>query len=114
MDVDLRHAGVVAIFGMVVSLIPLFTAVMYMFRPTDRLLSLMRPLTLATIFAALNTFFSGLGAGIRNLPRYRTTDGYDLDRITHGLTETITPMFVACGFLAAAWLCVAFGMRRHS
>jgi hypothetical protein len=34
-------------------------------------------------------------------------------RITQGLSETITPLFVAFGFLAAAWLCVAAGMRRQ-
>src|SRR5262245_53817565 len=114
MQQELAHAGVVALFGMAVSLVPLFVAVTYMFRPSERTLALMRPLTTATVFAALNTFFSSLAAGFRNLPSHRTADGYELDWLMHGLAETVTPMFVACGFLAMAWLCVAVGMRRHS
>jgi hypothetical protein len=114
MAVELTHAGVVAIFGMLVSLIPLAVAAAYMFRPTDRLLSLMRPLTLATIFAALNTFCSGLANMLRLLPVRHLPNGYDVDWFTHGLSEGVTPLFVAFGFLAAAWLCVALGMYRHS
>ena len=114
MTQDLTHAGVVAIFGMLVSLTPLAVAVIYMIRPTDRLLALMRPLSLATIFAALNTFLSGCAAVLRRLPKYQTAAGFDLDWLGHSLTESITPMFLAFGFLAAAWLCVAAGMRRHA
>jgi hypothetical protein len=114
MTQDLTHAGIVAIFGMLVSLVPLGVAVAYMFRPTDRLLALMRPVSLATIFAALNTFLSGLAATFRRFSVGATPAGYDVDRITHSLAETITPMFLASGFLAAAWLCVAVGMRRQS
>lgn len=109
---ELSRAGVVAIFGMVVGLIPLGVAAFYLVRPTDRLVGLMRPLTLATVFAALNTFLSGLAAMFRRLPLMKTPDGYNVDWITAGLSETITPMFVACGCLAAAWLCIAAGMRK--
>jgi hypothetical protein len=37
-----------------------------------------------------------------------------MPRITHGLSESITPMFVAFGFLTLAWLFVAIGMRRSA
>lgn len=111
---DLTNAGVVAIFGMLVSLIPLAVAVLYMVRPTDRLLGLMRPISLATIFAALNTFLSGLAGMLRHLPARHTPNGFDIAWIARGLSEGITPMFVAFGFLAAAWLCVAVGMHRSS
>ena len=110
---DLTRAGIVAILGMLVSLMPLAVAVAYMIRPSERRLGLMRPLSLAAIFAALNTFLSGVAAGLRRLPMSRTPSGYDVDRIAHGLSESVTPMFVAFGLLAAAWLCVAAGMRRQ-
>jgi hypothetical protein len=113
MTQDLSHAGIVALFGMFVSLLPLGVAVTYMLRPSDHLLGLLRPLSLATIFAALNTFLSGLAALGRHFTRYQTPDGFKVDWLARGLTETITPMFVAFGFLAAAWLCVAVGMRRQ-
>lgn len=111
---DLTRAGVVAIFGMLVSLLPLAVAATYMVRPSERLLTLLRPLSLATIFAALNTFLSGLAGVLRNLPKMQGPAGYDVGWIAHALIEAITPMFVASGFLAAAWLCVAVGMRRHA
>lgn len=114
MGQDLTNAGVVAKFGMLVSLVPLVVAMLYMVRPTDRLLGLMRPVSLATIFAALNTFLSGLAGMLRHLPARRTPDGFDVDWIAHGLSEGITPMFVAFGFLAAAWLCVAVGTYRDA
>ena len=114
MALDLTHAGIVAIFGMLVSLLPLGVAAAYLLRPTERKLGLMRPLSLATIFAALNTFVAGLAAVLRNIPKTQTASGYDIAWITHGLTESMTPMFVAFGFLAAAWLCVAAGMRREA
>jgi hypothetical protein len=113
MEGDLTRAGVVALFGMLVSLMPLGLAVTYMIRPTERWLALMRPLSLATIFAALNTLFSGLAATTRRLSVMQTESGFDIDRIGHGLSEALTPVFVACGFLTIAWLCIAVGMRRQ-
>jgi hypothetical protein len=112
MTQDLTRAGMIAVFGMLVSLLPLAAGLTYLFRPSERLLTLMRPLSLATIFAALNTFLAGLAGVLRILPKAQGPSGYDVAWISHGLTESITPMFVAFGFLAAAWLCVAAGMRR--
>ncbi len=114
MGLDLTRAGVVSILGMLVGLLPLGVAAAYMFRPSERRLALMRPLSLATIFAALNTLVSGLAAVIRNLPATQTATGYDVAWIGHGITESMTPLFVAFGCLAAAWLCVAAGMRRQA
>ena len=114
MEQDLLQAGLVAIFGMVVSLLPFGVAVVYMLRPSERLLALMRPLSLATIFAALTTMLSGLSNVFRTIPKTQTATGYDVAWIAHGLSETFTPNFVAFSFLTAAWLCVAAGMRRQA
>jgi hypothetical protein len=37
-----------------------------------------------------------------------------LDVLAHGLSESVTPAFVACGFLAIAWLFAAVGMHRRA
>jgi hypothetical protein len=111
---DLARAGVVALFGMLVGLLPLAVAAVYMVRPGERLLALMRPLSLATIFAALNTFLSGLAAVLRHIPTDALSSDSHIGRITHGLSESVTPMFVAFGFLTAAWLFIAVGMRRRT
>ncbi len=110
---DLARAGMVAIFGMVIGLIPLGVAMIYMIRPTERLLGLMRPLSLATIFAAIQTLLAGFAGTFRTIPSAMTATGYDIPRIMQCLTESVAPMFVAFGCLAAAWLCVAVGMRRQ-
>jgi hypothetical protein len=114
MQETLYHASLVAIFGMVLGLLPLGVAVAYMLRPSERLLALMRPLSLATIFAGLTTLLSGLAGLFRTLPKAQTASGYDVGWISHGLSETVTPMFVACSFLTLAWLCIAVGMRRQA
>ena len=111
---DLAAAGVVALFGMALSLVPPAVALAYMVRPRERLLALMRPLSLATIFAALNTFLSGLAAELRIIGATPPGSSYDIPRISHGFIESVTPMFVAFGFLTIAWLFVAVGMRRSA
>ena len=57
---------------------------------------------------------SGLAGVFRTIPKSQTATGYDVGWISHGLSETFTPMFVAFSFLTAAWLCVAVGMRRQA
>jgi hypothetical protein len=111
---DVSAAGVVALFGMVLSFVPPAVAAAYMVRPRERLLAIMRPLSLATIFAALNTLLSGLAAELRIVGATPPGAPYDMPRIMHGLSESITPMFVAFGFLTLAWLFVAVGMRRSA
>jgi|SoiMethySBSTD1v2_1073268.scaffolds.fasta_scaffold212570_2 hypothetical protein len=110
---DLTRAGPAAIFGMLVALLPMGVAIAYAVKPRERLLALMRPLSLATIFAALHTLVFGLAAVVRHVPAARTPSGYNVDWIAHGMTETLTPVFVAFGCLTVAWLFVALGLRRE-
>ena len=51
MDV-LRHASLFALLSLALAFVPLVMAVVYVFRPTERHLALMRPLSLAGLFAA--------------------------------------------------------------
>jgi hypothetical protein len=110
---DLARAGVVAIFGMLVSLAPLATGIAFALRPTERRLTLMRPLSLAALFAGLNTLLSGIAAVLRGVATAHGVAGYGVERFGFGLSESLTPLFVAFGFLAVAWLCVAIGLRRQ-
>jgi len=99
------------------------TAVAYAIRPTERKLALMRPLSLASIFAALCSFaggvatvLEGIAATLDLVPHAGTVDlgPQSLGRILLGFRETIVPLFVAFAFLAVAWLLVALGMRRQN
>ena len=55
-----EQMGLAALFSIIVSFLPLIAAAAYLFRPTEQRLAMMRPLSLAGIFAGLNG--SSLGA----------------------------------------------------
>ena len=101
--------GALGAFGM---------AVAYAIRPTEAKLALMRPLSLASIFAAVCSFFGGLIAVLQGVaattaaPSGLTQGSFAL--ILMGLSETLVPLFVSFALLAVAWLLVALGIRRHA
>ena len=82
----LRGASYAAILGMVISLTPALAGAWFAIRPSERLLSYMRPLSLAGIFAALCTISLGMTNGAMGLsrqPRFNLEDaaGRDLGGI---------------------------------
>jgi hypothetical protein len=84
--------------------------VLYAIRPNEARLALMRPLALASIFASLCGFLSGLVHTFRNMGANPSFTG----PVAVGLSEALVPMFIGAGCLTVAWLCVALGLRRHS
>lgn len=107
----LSQASIVGLLSMFVGVIPLGIGVAYALRPTEHRLALMRPLSLATIFAALCGFI----AGVANVLRGVAVKGDPLlsGVSALGLSEAVIPMFVGFGCLTVAWLCVAVGLGRH-
>ena len=97
--------------GALVSASPLVMAGFYLFRPSERLLALMRPLTLAAVFAAVaNTVL-----GLVNMLVYvsRQAEPLPINRLAAGLAESLVVAFLSFGCLSAAWVAVAVGMRRQ-
>ena len=110
MDV-LRNASLFALLSLALGFVPLGMALVYVFRPTERHLALMRPLSLAGLFAAA----AGTVLGLINalMPLWRrgfTTDAYTV--VAVGAAESLVPVFVGFASLTAAWLLVAVGMGR--
>ena len=107
----LRNASIVALLSMLVGVLPLGAGVAYAIRPSEPRLALMRPLSLAGIFAAL----CGSLSGLVNL--FRLIGVSEKPVVTPllalGLAEALVPLFVGFGCLTAAWLCAALGLRRH-
>ena len=108
----LSHASLVALASMFMGVVPLTMGVVYVIWPNERRLALMRPLSLATIFAAL----SGSTLGVLNV---LTGIGMRTDPVVPrvawiGFAEALVPIFVGFACLTVAWLCVAIGMRRHA
>ena len=112
--VDLLYQiSIFAMLSMSVSVGVFGLAVSYALRPTERTLALMRPVSLAAIFAAVCGVLSGLAmvlGGLATLPPDKTS----MSGVYMGIAETLTLGFVCFGFLAAAWLLVAVGMLRRS
>lgn len=105
------NMGIAALVSILVSLLPLAAAGAYLFRPTEQRLALMRPLSLAGIFAGLN----GASLGAINTLRMMWRDPAPEARIIAiSSAESIVPIYVSFSCLMIAWLCVAVGMRRRA
>jgi hypothetical protein len=109
----LRNASLFALLTLILGVVPLVMAVVYASRPTERNLALMRPLSLAGLFAAI----AGTLLGFINVlkvfwTRDPTSETYRVMAI--GAAESLVPVLVGFGCLTVAWLVVAIGMGRRS
>lgn len=104
------NAGLVAKFSMLIVFAPLVMGVLYAVRPTEERLALMRPLSLAGIFAAL----VGLSTGLVNVLAGIANTGTMSNAMYAGVAESLVTCVLGFGCLTIAWLCVALGMRRQT
>ncbi len=105
------NMGIAALVSIVVSALPMLAGASYMFRPTEQRLALMRPISLAGIFAALSGTSLGAINTLRGLWLEPPRDGRIMAVAS---AESIVPLFVGFSCLMVAWLCVAVGMRRKA
>jgi hypothetical protein len=105
-----RQMGPAALFSILISFLPLIAAAAYLFRPSEQRLAMMRPLSLAGIFAGLNG--TSLGA-INTLRGMWMEPPRETRIILIGAAESIVPLYVSFSCLMLAWLLVAAGMRRQ-
>ena len=108
----LRQASLFALLSLILGFVPLVMAVVYLIRPTERHLALMRPLSLAGLFAAI----AGGVLGFINVlflvwTRELTAETYRVMAI--GAAESLVPMFVGFASMTVARLLVAVGMGRQ-
>jgi hypothetical protein len=104
------NMGIHALLCIVVSLLPMFAGAAYLIKPSEQRLALMRPVSLAGIFAGLSGTSLGAINTLRGLWLEPPRDGRFLAVAS---AESIVPIFVAFSCLMVAWLCVAVGMRRN-
>lgn len=104
-----KQMGIAALISILVSLLPLIAAAAYLFRPSEQRLAMMRPLSLAGIFAGLNGSSLGAINTLRGLWLEPPRDGRIL---AVGAAESIVPLYVSFSCLMLAWLLIAAGMRR--
>ena len=105
--------SVFAKLTMAVAIVAFALAAAYVFRPTEQKLVLMRPVSLAAIFATVSGLLGGWIVLLQGLPA--TPDGHlPIAALSRGISESLTVGFVSFGLLAAAWLLVAVGILRRS
>jgi len=88
------------------------TAVAYAIHPTERKLALIRPLSLAGVFAAVCSSAVGFATALK-VAADAGVNPESMRELLAGLAESWIPLFVAFAFLSAAWLLVAAGLRRQ-
>ena len=110
----LREASIMTLLGLLVSATPMVMGIAFAIRPNERRLALMRPLSLAGIFAGVCSLLVGVANGLQLLASVQSFDPQGLRTAFVALGEAVIPTFVAFACLTVAWLCVAMGMRKQS
>jgi hypothetical protein len=105
------NAGVMAIAGMLVGLLPLMMGIGYAIWPNEQRLTLMRTLSLATVFAAVASLAVGFINELRFISRSETVTFSR--QVAMGIAEGLVPPFFDFGCLTVGWLCVTLGLWRR-
>ena len=107
----LSQASLVALASIFMGVVPLAMGIVYAIWPNELRLALMRPLSLATIFAAI----TGTTVGVLNVFRAMGVNqaAFPLRVAWIGFAEALVPIFFGFGCLTVAWLCLAVGLWRR-
>ncbi len=107
-------------FAVIVELVTLVSAIRFAFRPTEKLLGILRPLCAATLLSSLAAFFLGIANGLTGFSRALeratdpagTTQAYRM--LVGGLAEAPAALILGFAVLAVCWLLTALGLRRQA
>ena len=108
----IRTLGIMALASTLVGILPLSMGVVYALWPTEQRMTLVRTLSLATVFATV----SGAMLGFVNELHFiaRRQPGSLTPAVAVGLADSLVPLFVGFGCLTVAWLCVTIGLWRRT
>lgn len=107
-----RQIGWFALFSLAVDALPLIAAAVYVLRPTEGRLALMRPLSLAALFSAFAGTASGIVMILQGIAATPTMTPAGWSRVAGGASEALVAVVFGLTCLTAAWLLVAAGMWR--
>jgi hypothetical protein len=105
-------ASYASLLGLMICLAPMVAGVWFAISPNERLLALMRPLTLAALFSAACGVALALTSGFRFLADANALDQDRLIVAAAVMNEGLAPVAASFACLAVGWVCVAIGMRR--
>jgi hypothetical protein len=109
----LQQIGGVALLSLVIAVVPAIAGVAYALWPTEAKLALIRPLSLASLFAALAGCVAGIINGIMWVTMHNEPFSWSSAMLT-GFAESLVPLFVSFSSLTVTWLLVALGLRRQA
>jgi hypothetical protein len=98
--------------GLAVGFLPLAAGVLYAIRPDERRLAVMRPLSLAALFASVGNLLLALANALHFAGSQTPAAGRAIVPVTVLVSEALVPCGLGFAFLTAAWLCVAASIRR--
>lgn len=107
-----RQIGWFALLTLVIGVVPLVAAAAYAVWPSERRLALMRPLSLASLFAGLAGTLKGMVTVLMGAAATEVLTNTSRQHIAAGLSEALVPTVFGLACLAVAWLLVAAGMSR--
>jgi hypothetical protein len=111
--VDLfNQVGIVGKLGMVLAVATVAMAAACAWRPNERRLALMRPLSLATIFSALCSFAAGLAVVAHGISASGNITAVGWSAVATGVAEAFMSLVASFLCLTVAWLLVALAMRK--
>jgi hypothetical protein len=105
------ESSVLAKFSLILAVAPLVMGVIYALRPSEARLALMRPLSLAGLFAGLAGLLIGLINVIRGMSAANMAGASGAALL--GVAEAMVPLAVSFGCLTVGWLCVTLGLMRQ-
>ncbi len=110
----LRMGGVPMIFVLLFGGLTMAAAIAFARRPMERMVGMIRGMSIATVFVVLSAVTSGLvkvATGIPHTPEWANHPQLHLI-VMAGIGESLTAAIVGFSFLAMAWLVTALGVRR--
>ncbi len=88
-------------------------AVSFAWRPGERKLAALRPLSLALVFAVLSSTFAGLALSAKGAAEANGLGGDAVQHLFAGVAEAMVLGILGFSVLALSWALVAIGFRRQ-
>ena len=110
----LRAGGVAMWLILLVGIVMLITSISFAWRRAEHKLVMIRPLSVAMVFATLSGICSNLGATVTHIagrPELATGAAFS-SALLEGIGESLAPAILGFAVLTVCWLIVAVGMRR--
>ena len=105
-------ASLASLLSLLVCSVPMVAGAWFALRPSERLLAMMRPLTLGAIFAAIGSLILAMANGFVAVSIMKGLDLAGVQLVGAVFMEGLAPVVASFATLAAAWFLVAIGMRR--